>query len=384
MKGNEAIGEAAIRAGCRLYFGYPITPQNELLEYMAAHLPEAGGVFLQSESELAGISMLYGAVAAGKRAMISSSSPGISLMQEGLSFLASAELPGVIVNITRGGPGLGRITPAQSDYLQATKGGGHGDYNLIVLAPSSVQEMADLTTLAFELADKYRNPAMLLGDGIIGQMMETVTLPPAMDQGESKPWAATGCEGRERNLILSAPYTDQELMELNMRLQAKYARIKAAEQRAECEQMEDAEYGIVAFGISARLALAAVDDLRADGVKVGLIRPITLWPFPENAFRAYPKVRGYLVVEMNEGQMVQDVRLTVSDMVNGRVPGAAPTIRFLGHGGGYVPTATEIRERVMELARLLREAVGASEAVGAVRTASASGSVPAEGGRRTA
>jgi len=340
MKGNEAIGEAAIRAGCRFYFGYPITPQNELLEYMASHLPAAGGVFLQSESELAGISMLYGAAAAGKRAMVSSSSPGISLMQEGISYLASAELPALIVNISRGGPGLGRIAPAQSDYLQATKGGGHGDYNILVLAPASVQEMADLTVLAFELADAYRVPAMVLGDGIVGQMMEPVALPPPVTELPPKPWAATGCEGRPRNLILSAPYTDAELVELNRRLQRKYAAIRAREQRAECVLMDDAELGIVAFGIAARLALAAADNLRERGYRVGVIRPVTLWPFPETAFRAYPAVRAYLTVEMNEGQMVQDVRLAV----NGAVP-----VHFLGQGGGYVPPVDAIEEQALAI-----------------------------------
>ncbi|MHB8757290.1 MAG: 3-methyl-2-oxobutanoate dehydrogenase subunit VorB [Bacillota bacterium] len=341
MKGNEAMGEAALRAGCRFYFGYPITPQNELLEYMAGHLPAAGGVFLQCESEVAGINMVYGAAAAGKRAMISSSSPGISLMQEGLSFLASAELPALVVNISRGSPGLGRITPAQSDYLQAVKGGGHGDYNVIVLAPSSVQEMADLTVLAFELADKYHNPAMILGDGIVGQMMESVTLPEPLDAAAlpAKPWAAVGSGGGERHLILSAPYTNQELVDLNVKLQAKYARVTENEQRAEAYQMDDAEYAIVAFGISSRLSMAAVDNLRAKGHKVGLIRPITLWPFPTKFFR-YPKVRAYLTVEMNEGQMVQDVRLTVN--------GAAP-VHFHGRGGGWVPSITGLEEQVLKM-----------------------------------
>ena len=340
MKGNEAIGEAALRAGCRYYFGYPITPQNELLEYMANKLPAIGGCFLQSESELAGVSMLYGVAAAGKRVMTSSSSPGISLMQETISYLASAELPALIVNISRGGPGLGRITPAQSDYNQATKGGGHGDYNILVLAPAYVQEMLDLTMLAFDLADKYRIPAMILGDGIVGQMMETVTLPAAVSALPPKAWATTGCEGRERNLVISAPFTNEELIDLNVRLQEKYRHIKAAEARVETVMMDDAEYAVVAFGIAARLALAAVDSLRAKGLKVGLIRPITLWPFPDKTFGRFPQVKSYLAVEMNEGQMVLDVRLAV----NGRAP-----VAFFGRGGGFVPSPATIEAEVLKM-----------------------------------
>lgn len=340
MKGNEAIGEAAIRSGCRFYFGYPITPQNELLEYMANKLPAVGGCFLQSESELAGASMLYGVAATGKRVMTSSSSPGISLMQETISYLASTELPALIVNITRGGPGLGRITPAQSDYNQATRGGGHGDYNVLVFAPSSVQEMVDLTVLAFELGDRYRIPAMILGDGIVGQMMETVVLPEPVKELPPKPWAATGCKGRERNLIISAPFTNEELVELNVRLQAKYRAIEVSEQRAECVLMDDAEYAVAAFGIVSRLTLAALDGLREKGHKVGMIRPVTLWPFPEKFFRSFPAVRSYLVVEMNEGQMVRDVRLAVN--------GAAP-VRFFGRGGGYVPSPAAIEAQALKM-----------------------------------
>ena len=338
MKGNEAIGEGALRAGCRFYFGYPITPQNELLEYMARKLPAAGGCFLQSESELAGASMLYGAVAAGKRAMTSSSSPGISLMQETISYLASAELPAVIVNITRGSPGLGRITPAQSDYNQATKGGGHGDYNILVFAPSSVQEMLDLTILAFELGDRYRIPAMILGDGIVGQMMESVTLPDPIKSLPSKPWAVGGCSGRGRNLVISAPFTDGELIGLNQRLQAKYSLIRQQEQRVELICMEDAEYIMVAFGIVSRLAHSAVESLREQGYRVGMIRPVTLWPFPEEVFQKYANARGYLVVEMNEGQMLLDVKLAL----NGRAP-----VKHFGQGGGWVPSPQSIEREML-------------------------------------
>ncbi len=340
MKGNEAIGEAAIRAGCRFYFGYPITPQNELLEYMARKLPEVGGCFLQSESELAGASMLYGAAAAGKRVMTSSSSPGISLMQETVSYLASAELPAVIVNISRGSPGLGRITPAQSDYNQATKGGGHGDYNILVFAPASVQEMMDLTMLAYELSDQYRIPAMILGDGIVGQMMESVVLPEPVETIPEKGWAACGCQGRERNLVISAPFTDEDLIDLNRRLQEKYRVIIEREQRAEMIHTEDAEFIFVAFGIVSRLAHSVVDSLREKGCKVGMIRPQTLWPFPDDAFNRIPRAKGVLVVEMNEGQMLIDVRLAL----NGRVP-----VRHYGRGGGWVPSPDSIEAEMLKL-----------------------------------
>lgn len=334
MKGNEAIAEAAIQAGVRFYFGYPITPQNELLEYMGRRLPEVGGVFLQSESELAAVSMVYGAVSAGKRAMTSSSSPGISLMQEGFSYLASAELPAFVVNISRGGPGLGRITPAQSDYTQATRGGGHGDYRFLVFAPASVQEMADLTTLAIELADQYRIPAMLLGDSIVGQGMEPVVMKKTEPKSVEKEWAATGDEGRSRNRVLSAPFSDAELIALNRKLQEKYAVIKEREIRYEEMYVEDASLLIVAFGIVSRFALEAIENLREEGHRIGLLRPITLWPFPEEAIRNLSrKVDSILVVEMNEGQMVQDVRLAVE----GRVP-----VHFFGEGGGFITGPPEI------------------------------------------
>ncbi|MGI6574990.1 MAG: 3-methyl-2-oxobutanoate dehydrogenase subunit VorB [bacterium] len=344
MKGNEAIGEAAIRAGVRYYFGYPITPQSELLEYMGRRLPEIGGVFLQSESELAAISMVYGAVAAGKRAMTSSSSPGISLMQEGLTYMASAELPAFIVNISRGGPGLGRITPAQSDYFQATRGGGNGDYHLLVFAPASVQEMADLTMLALELGDKYRTPTMLLGDSIVGQGMEAVRFKEDIPAPPEKPWAATGPMGRERNLILSAPFTDPELITLNRRLQAKYQEIAARETRYEEIYVEDAQIVVVAFGIVSRFALEAIENLREEGYKIGLLRPITLWPFPEKPLRQLAgRVESFLVVEMNEGQMVQDVRLAVE--------GGAP-VHFYGQGGGFITGPAEIEAELRKLLRV--------------------------------
>ncbi len=341
LKGNEAIGEAAIRAGCHFYFGYPITPQNELLEYMARRLPEVGGVFLQSESELAGINMLLGVAATGKRVMTSTSSPGMSLMQETISYLASMELPSLIVNITRASPGLGRIPPAQSDYSQATRGGGHGDYHVLVLAPSNVQEMLDLTMLAFELSDKYRIPAILLGDGISGQMMESAVLPEPVKDIPEKKWAATGSQGRERNLVISAPFTDEDMIALNKKLQDKYRLIKENEQRAELVKMEDAEYAIVAFGIVSRLVLASIDSLREKGYKVGLIRPITLWPFPVDIFKRHAgRVRKFLSVEMNEGQMVDDVRLAVNDVEK---------VSFFGGGGGFTPNPYMIEEEVVKL-----------------------------------
>lgn len=342
MKGNEAIGLGAIHAGCRYYFGYPITPQTELLEYMAHRLPEVGGVFLQSESELAGINMVFGAAATGKRVMTSSSSPGISLMQEGISWLASAELPAVIVNVTRSSPGLGRVAPAQSDYLQATKGGGHGDYHLPVLAPASVQEMFDLTVRAFELADHYRTPVMILADAIGGQMMESFTYPGEMPvSAPHKDWAATGEGGRPRRRVLSAPFTDEELIELNRHLQAKYREISEKETSWQEEFLEDAELVIVAFGTGARIAEAAMDEARSSGVQVGLIRPITLWPFP---FAPFNKIKGrtkkVLVVEMNEGQMLEDVTLAMSGMA---------TIHFLGGGGGRVPSIQEVLNRIKDI-----------------------------------
>ena len=316
MKGNEAIAEAAIRAGCRHYFGYPITPQTEVAAYMAKRMPKIGGTFLQAESEIAAINMVYGVAGTGRRVMTSSSSPGISLKQEGISYIAGSDLPCLIVDVQRGGPGLGGIQPSQSDYFQATKGGGHGDYRLIVLAPSSVQEMADLTAQAFDLADKYRMPAMLLADGTIGQMMEPVELAEAKEVAfEEKPWAVTGTKGkREHHLVNSLYLVPEELEKKNFERYARYAEIEKTEARWESFMMEDAEYCVVAFGIAARVSKNAVVAARKEGVKVGLIRPITLWPFPKQPLKeAAEKVKGVLSVELSMGQMIEDVRLATSD-----------------------------------------------------------------------
>lgn len=349
MKGNEAVGRAAIYAGCRAFFGYPITPQNELPAYMARHLPEAGGVFLQAESELSAINMVYGAAGAGVRVMTSSSSPGISLKQEGISYLAGAELPCVIVNVMRCGPGLGGILPAQSDYFQAVKGGGHGDYRLLVLAPASVQEMAELTVLAFELADRYRNPVMLLADGMVGQMMEPVDFDklPKLTPVPEKSWATTGARGRQRNIITSLYIEPEELEQVNLRLQAKYEQMAKRETRWEEYHTKDAELLLVAYGSVARIAQTAVDRAREKGLKMGLLRPITLYPFPSKviAERAL-QVRGILTVEMSTGQMVEDVRLAVS----GRCP-----VEFYGRTGGVVPTSREVLVRAEQLLEELRE-----------------------------
>lgn len=343
MKGNEAIGESAIRSGCNYYYGYPITPQSELLEYMAAQLPKRGGVFLQSESELAGIAMLYGTSASGKRVMTSSSSPGISLMQEGISYLASAELPAVIVNISRGGPGLGRITPAQGDYFQAVKGGGHGDYHMIVIAPASVEEMATSTSLAFYLADLYRTPVMILGDAFVGQMMESVSTDAFENKYPEieKPWAATSPSSGDRHLVLSAPFTNEELVTLNEKLTMKYKEIAEKETRYESFQTEDAEVILVAFGIVSRFCKSVVEELRAEGKKVGLIRPITLYPFPTKIISELAdKAKVFLDVEMNEGQMLEDIKLAV----NGKTK-----VEFLGGGGGKVNPPNVIANKVREL-----------------------------------
>lgn len=344
MCGNEALGEAAIQANCRYYFGYPITPQNELTAYMARRLPEVGGVFLQSESEVAAINMVYGAAAAGVRAMTSTSSPGMSLKQEGISYLAGAELPAVIVNIVRGGPGLGNIAPSQSDYFQATRGGGHGDYRTIVLAPSMVQEMIDLTYIAFDLADRYRNPVIILGDGLLGQMMEPVEIKPKTQNPKlkiKKPWALTGAKGRPRNLIRSLYLGDGVLERHNQRLQERYEMISRKEVRYEAVSLEDAEIVLVAYGTSARMSRAALVKARKKGLKVGLFRPITLWPFPSDILAEIAtRARVFLVVEMSAGQMVEDVRLAVE----GRCP-----VRFYGRMGGEIPTITEILEEIKKI-----------------------------------
>jgi 2-oxoglutarate ferredoxin oxidoreductase subunit alpha len=346
MCGNDACGEGAVLAGCRFYAGYPITPQNELTAYMSRRMGEVGGVFIQAESELAAINMVFGAAAAGGRAMTSSSSPGMSLKQEGISYLVGCELPCVIVNIQRGGPGLGNIAPAQSDYFQAVKGGGHGDYKMIVFGPSSVQELMDQTALAFDLADKYRNPVCVLGDGLLGQMMEPVCIKSDeyKPQIVEKPWALTGCAGRKPNIIRSLLLGDGALEEHNKKLQEKYRRIKEAEVRAEALNTKDADVIIVAYGSVARTAKAAMEDARAKGLKVGYIRPITLWPFPEKLIaEAAAKCGRFLVVEMSAGQMVEDVRLAV----NGRA-----RVDFYGRMGGGVPTEEEILREIEKEAHI--------------------------------
>jgi 2-oxoglutarate ferredoxin oxidoreductase subunit alpha len=342
MKGNEAISEAAIIAGCRCYFGYPITPQNEIPAYMARRLPQVGGTFLQAESEIASINMVYGAAAAGVRAMTSSSSPGISLKQEGISYLAGAELPAVVVNMMRGGPGLGNIAGAQGDYFQATRGGGNGDYRVIVLAPSTVQELADLTVAAFDLADQYRMVAMILGDGYLGQMSESLVLPqPTGKAFDKSAWTLTGCAGRKPHIVRSIRLTPEEALENhNLQLQAKYRRVEDEELRWERLRCEDAEVVLVAFGLAARVCRSAMHHLRQSGVRAGLFRPITLWPFPHQALREAAAVaRRVLVVEMNAGQMLEDVRLALSEG-DRRIP-----VEFYGRMGGRVVEVEEIVKR---------------------------------------
>ena len=337
MKGNEAIAEAAIRAGCKAYFGYPITPQSQIPEYMARRMPEVpGGAFVQAESEVAAINMVYGAASAGVRSMTSSSSPGISLKQEGISYIACAELPCLIVNIMRSGPGLGGILPSQGDYFQAVKGGGHGDYHMIVLAPASVQEAADLVFDGFNMADKYRIPVMILGDGIVGQMMEPVSFKSGCDGHEyDKGWAANGWadKKRERNVITSLYIEAEELSEVNRKLKEKYDQITENEILFEEVMIEDAEYVIAAFGTVGRIAKKAAIKAREMGIKVGVIRPITLWPFPKKAFSKLTGVKGILTVEMNQGQMLEDVCLSVC--------GATP-VSFYGTTGGIIPTPESI------------------------------------------
>ncbi len=340
MKGNEALAEAAVRAGCRYYFGYPITPQTELMEYFARRLPEVGGTFLQAESELAAVNMLYGAAGAGGRAMTSSSGPGISLKQEGLSFLACAELPCVIVNVMRGGPGLGSIQPSQGDYFQATRGGGHGDYRMPVLAPASVQETADLVVKAFDMAQRYRTPVVLLSDGVTGQMMEPVRLPAEKTDDSLKPWVTDGCRGRRRRIIKTLYLDPAKLEAHNLHLQAKYGQICENEALCAGYLLEDAEVVIVAFGICARVAQTAVDNLREEGLRVGLFRPVTLWPFPEKALNDAVKTAGHvLTVEMNAGQMLEDVRLSLPSR----------KIHFYGRMGGVLVCASEIEAEVKRI-----------------------------------
>jgi 2-oxoglutarate ferredoxin oxidoreductase subunit alpha len=346
MKGNEAIAEAAIRAGCDAYFGYPITPQSEILEYLTVADPEkhTGMIVLQAESELAAINMVYGAAAAGKKVMTTSSSPGISLMQEGISYMAGAQLPGVIVNVVRGGPGLGTIQPSQSDYFQSTKGGGHGDYRLLVLAPASVQEMADHVKLAFDLAFKYRNPVLILSDGIIGQMMEKVELFDPIPRSENLPdWAACGKKNRSHNIITSL-HLDASLHEnLNQQLKEKYARMQRDEVRYETYYCEDAEYLIVAYGSSARICQKTVSIARNHGIKLGLLRPITLFPFPSTAIaNLAPQLQGILSVEMSHGQMVEDILLATRQF-------PALKVEHYGRYGGVVPTPEEVYEAFTKL-----------------------------------
>ncbi len=343
MKGNEAIAHAAIRYGVDGYFGYPITPQSEVLETLEDEQPwdTTGMVVLQAESEVAAINMVYGGASSGKAVMTSSSSPGVSLKQEGISYIAAAELPALIVNVMRGGPGLGTIQPSQADYFQATKGGGHGDYHLIVLSPATVQEMADFVGLGFDLAFKYRTPAMILADGVVGQMMEKVVLPPFRPRRTDEeiaaqcPWATTGKRGRShRNIVTSLEMDSPKMEENNRRFQETYARIQENEVRFQEYYTEDAEYLIVAFGTVARICLKAIEDARAAGIKVGLLRPITLWPFPTKEIAGLSRrVKGMLVVELNAGQMIEDVRLAVE----GRVP-----VFHFGRMGGMIPNPDEV------------------------------------------
>lgn len=340
MKGNEAIAEAALRAGCQCFFGYPITPQTELAAYMSKRMPKLGRTYLQAESEISAINMVYGASAAGARVMTSSSSPGISLKSEGISYIAGADLPAVVVNITRGGPGLGGIQPAQSDYWQATRAAGHGDFHLIVLAPSTVQEMADEVYNAFDMAERYRTPVLILGDGMLGQMMEPVSLPPEKSERNDRPWAVTGTKmQRAKNVVNSLYLKPDELEDTNRARFERYEVIKQNEQRAEKYLTDDAEYIVVAFGACARVARSAIDKARAQGIKVGLIRPITLWPYPTEAIESVvDQAKGFLSVEMNMGMMVDDVRLAV----NGRKP-----VEFYGRTGGIIPTPSEVLEQIV-------------------------------------
>jgi 2-oxoglutarate ferredoxin oxidoreductase subunit alpha len=348
MRGNEALCEGAIIAGCRYYFGYPITPQNEVPAYMSWRMPEVGGVFLQAESEIGSINMVWGASLAGKRAMTSSSSPGISLMQEGISYLAAAQLPAVIVNMVRGGPGLGNIALAQSDYFQAVKGGGHGDYRTIVFAPATVQELAQLMVDAFDLADLYRTPVVVLGDAALGQITEALTLPePSTRPMPAKDWAVDGCKDREPRKIMSLRLSPQHaLEELNLELKAKYDEIEKKEQRYEAYEIEDAEIILVAFGMASRIAKATLLRARKEGLKVGMIRPILLWPFPNaviSALAEEDRIKGFIDVEMNLGQMVEDVRLAV----NGR-----KGVSFYGRTAGMLPDEDDLFQKILEVDRV--------------------------------
>lgn len=343
MKGNEAIAEAALRAGCRHYFGYPITPQTEIAAYMAKRMPKIGGVFLQAESEISAINMVYGVSSTGKRVMTSSSSPGVSLKMEGISYLAGSDLPAVIVNVQRGGPGLGGIQPSQSDYFQATKGGGHGDYHMIVLTPASVQEMASLTMLAFDLADKYRTPVMILADGTIGQMMESVVLPDEIKEKKyEKPWALTGTKMmREHNIVNSLYLSPEKLEETNIERFERYRKIEENEVRVESYMIDDASYALVAFGIASRVAKAAVNELRTLGVKCGLIRPLTVWTFPSKVIKeASYSVEAFISVELSMGQMIEDIRLSEE---------CRKPVYLCQRAGGIIPSTSQIVEKVLSI-----------------------------------
>ncbi len=354
MKGSEAIAEAAIRAGARFFFGYPITPQTEIPEYMSARMPEIGGCYLQAESEIAAINMVYGAAGTGARVITSSSSPGISLKQEGISYLAGARIPCVILNVMRGGPGLGNIQASQGDYFQGVKGGGNGDYHLLTYAPASIQEAVDILQFAYDKAEKYRIPVLLLADGIIAQMMEPVEMPEMVDykvDPEKKPWAATGWkrgdDPAKRAVLNSLFISTEELAGHTAVLQAVYREAEKNEQMWECYKTEDAEFILTAFGTEARVAKTAIEDLREMGIKVGLFRPIAVWPFPYQALKetvAQPGVKAVLDIEVNEGQMLEDVRLAVE--------GAKP-IEFLGHCGSEFPTTAEIKSKILEMKEAL-------------------------------
>ena len=339
MKGNEAIAEAAIRAGCRHYFGYPITPQTEIAAYMAKKMPKIDGVFLQAESEIAAINMVYGAAATGCRVMTSSSSPGISLKSEGISYIAGSDVPALIINVQRGGPGLGGIQPSQSDYFQATKGGGHGDYHMIVLAPASVQEMASLTVKGFNLADKYSMISMILADGTIGQMMEPISFEDVEIETYEKPWALTGTNmEREHNIVNSLYLKPDVLEQKNFERYEKYKVVEENEAMYETYMMDDAEYCVVAFGIASRVAKNAVVAARAEGIKVGLIRPITLWPFPKKVLReAADQVKSFISVELNMGQMIEDIRLATE---------CKKPVTLCHRAGGMIPSPAQVLDSI--------------------------------------
>lgn len=345
MKGNEAIAEAAIMAGCRHYYGYPITPQNEISAYMSKRMPKAGGIFLQAESEISAINMVYGTAAAGKRVMTSSSSPGISLKSEGLSYLAGCDLPALVVNIQRGGPGLGGIQPSQADYFQATHAPGHGDFRMIVLAPSSVQEMVDLTYKGFELADKYRMTSMILADGALGQMMEPVILNECEQKLPEHKWALSGTEGKRMHNIVNSLYLEaQELEDLNFERYEKYAQVEQNEMIYEEYLLDDADICIAAYGIAARIAKNAIDEARAKGIKVGLLRPITLWPFPKQAFRkTAEKVKTFVSVELSMGQMIEDVELAIR---------CTRPVLLCRRTGGMMPLPEDILVKIDEAVQL--------------------------------